>query len=435
MRSLCRAQSTLLPAFFSAASALGVLALATPASAQIANGNGSGLDTHLFRPAIDSKGLFTVNGSDIVGAGDISFGLIIDYGKDILRTSDDRKSDNRWLVNHSFQGTAQFNYGLFNRFVVGLDLPVNLMAGDEQSTNGQTAQPANLWAPNQLNSQTLGYMALHAKWRITRVEKGIGLALMAQAGFSPTDAPQNAGADPGFWYWPQGVVEKRFGSTGNFRVALNAGYRGHTSHDTTLILRGGDTGVFKDGDLFTYGGGVSYRIAESLDLVGETYATYLLSNSADSQKASNEVVGGLKIFVERNSYFMIGAGPRYGGGFESADVRGFIGFIFEPSIGDRDGDGIKDDVDKCPDEPEDFDGFQDEDGCPDPDNDNDGIPDKVDRCPQRARRSRRRSRRGRLPRDQRRRPRRRRNSRFEGQVPRRSRGQGRLRGRRRLPRS
>ena len=49
--------------------------------------------------------------------------------------------------------------------------------------------------------------------------------------------------------------------------------------------------------------------------------------------------------------------------------------------GDRDGDGIKDNVDKCPNEPEDKDGFQDADGCPDPDNDGDGIPDASDKCP------------------------------------------------------
>ncbi len=53
----------------------------------------------------------------------------------------------------------------------------------------------------------------------------------------------------------------------------------------------------------------------------------------------------------------------------------------KPKILDRDGDGIPDDVDKCPNEPEDFDGFEDEDGCPDPDNDKDGIPDVVDKCP------------------------------------------------------
>ncbi|HVR62467.1 MAG TPA: OmpA family protein [Polyangia bacterium] len=48
---------------------------------------------------------------------------------------------------------------------------------------------------------------------------------------------------------------------------------------------------------------------------------------------------------------------------------------------DRDGDGITDDRDKCPDQPEDKDGFEDEDGCPDPDNDRDGIADAKDKCP------------------------------------------------------
>ncbi len=48
---------------------------------------------------------------------------------------------------------------------------------------------------------------------------------------------------------------------------------------------------------------------------------------------------------------------------------------------DTDGDGIPDSVDKCPNEPEDKDGFQDDDGCPDLDNDGDGIPDSADKCP------------------------------------------------------
>lgn len=48
---------------------------------------------------------------------------------------------------------------------------------------------------------------------------------------------------------------------------------------------------------------------------------------------------------------------------------------------DRDGDGITDDVDQCPDEPEDIDGFEDENGCPDPDNDGDTVIDIEDGCP------------------------------------------------------
>jgi outer membrane protein OmpA-like peptidoglycan-associated protein len=48
---------------------------------------------------------------------------------------------------------------------------------------------------------------------------------------------------------------------------------------------------------------------------------------------------------------------------------------------DRDGDGIPDDVDKCPDQPEDKDGFEDADGCPDIDNDLDHVLDIYDKCP------------------------------------------------------
>ena len=50
--------------------------------------------------------------------------------------------------------------------------------------------------------------------------------------------------------------------------------------------------------------------------------------------------------------------------------------------GDRDGDGIADDRDECPTRPEDVDGFEDKDGCPEADNDSDGIPDTLDLCPE-----------------------------------------------------
>jgi len=48
---------------------------------------------------------------------------------------------------------------------------------------------------------------------------------------------------------------------------------------------------------------------------------------------------------------------------------------------DRDGDGIPDQYDKCPDQPEDKDGIDDGDGCPEEDADSDGVPDAVDHCP------------------------------------------------------
>jgi outer membrane protein OmpA-like peptidoglycan-associated protein len=52
-----------------------------------------------------------------------------------------------------------------------------------------------------------------------------------------------------------------------------------------------------------------------------------------------------------------------------------------PKQPDKDGDGIPDAFDKCPDVPEDKDGIQDMDGCPEVDYDNDGVPDVSDACP------------------------------------------------------
>jgi outer membrane protein OmpA-like peptidoglycan-associated protein len=48
---------------------------------------------------------------------------------------------------------------------------------------------------------------------------------------------------------------------------------------------------------------------------------------------------------------------------------------------DRDGDGLEDSVDQCPDVPENYNGVDDNDGCPeDPDTDGDKIPDSADNC-------------------------------------------------------
>ncbi|MSP23894.1 MAG: OmpA family protein [Myxococcales bacterium] len=51
-----------------------------------------------------------------------------------------------------------------------------------------------------------------------------------------------------------------------------------------------------------------------------------------------------------------------------------------PEDDDRDRDRIRNSVDACPDDPEDYDAFQDTDGCPDRDNDRDQILDESDSC-------------------------------------------------------
>ena len=58
-----------------------------------------------------------------------------------------------------------------------------------------------------------------------------------------------------------------------------------------------------------------------------------------------------------------------------------FGFTEFSGCTDTDKDRVSDNRDKCPFNAEDFDGFEDADGCPDFDNDQDGIADFVDLCP------------------------------------------------------
>src|SRR5262249_15450932 len=82
-----------------------------------------------------------------------------------------------------------------------------------------------------------------------------------------------------------------------------------------------------------------------------------------------------------NLAFTVGGGTGVIQGVGAPRFRLFAGVLFDHEKADQDADGIPDNVDQCPTVPEDIDGFQDADGCPDPDNDGDGIPDAKDLCP------------------------------------------------------
>jgi len=59
-----------------------------------------------------------------------------------------------------------------------------------------------------------------------------------------------------------------------------------------------------------------------------------------------------------------------------------VAYTWPVLAADSDGDGIPDFGDECPSAAEDFDGHEDEDGCPDVDNDGDMIPDEFDGDPE-----------------------------------------------------
>jgi outer membrane protein OmpA-like peptidoglycan-associated protein len=125
-----------------------------------------------------------------------------------------------------------------------------------------------------------------------------------------------------------------------------------------VVSTGNANVISKDTDAELYAGiGAKYRVDNGWGLRVDGRILFPPSSSSDGPTVDWEVL--LSIYKE----------------FGRKEVAKSTG----PK--DTDGDGIPDDVDKCPNEPEDKDGFQDADGCPDPDNDNDGIPDAQDKCP------------------------------------------------------
>ncbi len=361
---------------------------------------GFGADTHLFRPAVDSKGMITVNGADVVGHLDFSIGLFLDYGYGLMPVAEDNHGgeDANYLLEHSFQGTVQFNLGLANFMTLGLSLPV-VLAGHNTIDN-LAASDGVAYSIKNTFAQGLEYIALHAKFRIVRPEDkpSVGLAGIVQGGIGVAGTSDLIGENGGF-IWPQLALEGRMAPGGIWRVNLNGGFRANFGGNNATFAKEVDVGglnvpvlehgEFEYGQLVTAGLGTSIRVVDPLDLIAETYTSFLVTGAnATAQRISAEAIGGLKVFIDGKSFLFLGGGAGYAPGFQTATARGTLGFVFEPSIGDRDGDGFKDDEDDCPDNPEDKDGFEDtrddapkgQLGCPDPDNDKDGILDVDDQC-------------------------------------------------------
>jgi outer membrane protein OmpA-like peptidoglycan-associated protein len=130
------------------------------------------------------------------------------------------------------------------------------------------------------------------------------------------------------------------------------------------------------------GAGVSYRVADAFLLGAELDQRLNLASSESS--AGNPLEGHVYgTYGECRGLFATGGlGTGIVAGVGSPDVRvvAALGWrAAECGPGDTDEDGITDDVDQCIEQPEDFDGFEDTDGCPE-DDDRDGVADADDAC-------------------------------------------------------
>lgn len=143
--------------------------------------------------------------------------------------------------------------------------------------------------------------------------------------------------------------------TGRVRPFVVAGLGVHVLQSSSPQL---------DGDTdraYHWGGGVRYAVSAKIDLRFDARHLLVPDRTLDGATSDFEFTAGM-------TFKLGGAKPR------RVAVR-------MATPGDQDGDELRDDEDQCPTKPEDADGFEDADGCPELDNDADGIVDTADACP------------------------------------------------------
>jgi OmpA-OmpF porin, OOP family len=322
-----------------------------------------GVDIQLFRPAVDSRGLLTKNRSDTLGRNDVSFGLWLNFADAPLVVDNDEITEQ--LLTTNFQAS----FGVLKFLEVGVSLPFSVVDGPEVDPLGG----------GTLAAQGVGDIGFHIKGRILRTrQNAIGLGALLGV-YVPSGDDQNFLSSGVVTLAPQFIADTLI--LRRLKLTVNAGafIRGEDGEITDAA----GNQVLAVGNQLHLGAGAGYTlVTDRLDVVGELSAlTPLADPFAGGLDTPIEAIGGFKLFLQRNSFLTVGVGAGLDEGYGAPNIRVFGGITFEPLIGDRDGDGFKDNEDKCPLEPEDYDGFQDEDGCPEEDNDDDGILDEDDKCP------------------------------------------------------
>jgi len=133
---------------------------------------------------------------------------------------------------------------------------------------------------------------------------------------------------------------------------------------------------------------LAYRIGAGMPVTDAVGLSLDVGGQAELNRDFTNVAG-LPLEALAGGWFDLGQGFTLRAGLGAGLSPGIGSPVFRVLAGvswapdgtqDRDLDGIPDRADACPTEPEDRDGFEDDDGCPDLDDDDDGIADSEDGC-------------------------------------------------------
>ncbi|MBI5508683.1 MAG: hypothetical protein HY903_08010 [Deltaproteobacteria bacterium] len=425
------------PGWLGGALALSLLAAVVPAAAQV---EPAAFDAQLFHPTPDAGGMLGVMTEKTPGHLAVATGIWLDLGFNSLRVGvSSLQLPRATLVTRRFDTHLIATLGVGRSLELGLELPWVMYQGGNDS-----AFARQVLKFDGFKSGRPGDLALHAKTTLVN-EQGLrpgvaaGLNLRLPSGAETAMAGEaSAVAEPFF------VMAKRHGLTamalnlglrvrpapevlGDARlghqityglgVATATGRQGH-EHDSLLVGElAGQLPMTRDrAGVGTLEGRVALRLLATrkpgpisvacglgiglLRGYGQPLVRVLLAVDfvSDDPVLDTDQDGVPDIHdkcptqpEDHDSFEDANGCPDHdndGDGIadEDDDCPNEVGPRINDGCAvvnqaDGDNDGIPDTGDKCLLESEDYDGFQDDDGCPDADNDHDGLLDYGDMCP------------------------------------------------------
>ncbi len=364
------------------------LGLQAPQGYAQSTGENRAFNLQLFEPAPSPGSILSVETPAILPHLSLTASLWGTWASSELRIT--RRGAELLLVTHAVQAEAQAALGLFQYLEVGFALPL---------VSHGVRSGADMPGDDTINRMTaLGDMRAYVKVPFLRGRTSLAARLMVA--FPTGNERQYAGSS----YWTLAPAILASHTRGNLTLAANLGVRLTEANASNFVSVNDD---------LTLGLGARYNFSWRFGLSAEGIvripldappAGYLDGNAVTRVDGAvpAELFAAGHLGITRSLGAVLGVGKGLTDAYGSSGFRAFLGlrltverrpcaegpedydgfrdddFCADP---DNDGDGVPDDVDRCPNDREDPDGVLDQDGCADPDNDGDGVLDDADRCP------------------------------------------------------
>ncbi len=355
-------------------SALGAAALwlalgPSTASAQTV-GTDTSVDAQTWWPAAGPADHVGLRSASVSPSGAVGFGLLAHAMRlPLTLTPQANPGDRRPAVDYAISTDFLWSVGILNRFQLSAAIPVVL------AQSGEGARAVSGSGAAALGDTALRDIRVELSWAIVRRERvadasGIGLRLDLGAAI-PFGDDKGFNGSGGPTFAPMVVVDWR---SRYLTATANLGARIRQT-STIADLAVGSVGVL--------GAGLAVRPIQRLGITAEYLTTVsLVTRDGFNTTFTQELFAGVRYATDEARDIELiagGAAPLTTAPLVPA-WRALVGVSYAPRGYDTDRDGIVDADDRCRTQAEDRDEFEDDDGCPDPDNDSDGVLDTSDRC-------------------------------------------------------